>query len=178
MTFLKCSITGRNGEASVIPSLQKSMEKQPDNTTLIEHQVYAALEYRKFGLRVLPLRFGTKEAAVRWKRYQTEDPTEREIVQWFSETANIAILTGRGLVVVDVDDPAILEAVLEQCGGPTPMTCKTPRGGFHCYFRTEEGGRYGNSVKIGGKGIDVRGEGGYCVCPWSRTETGGYFWTG
>jgi len=40
----------------------------------------------------------------KWKRLQQETPTEAEIQSWFgSGSPNIALVTGNGLVVVDVD---------------------------------------------------------------------------
>ena len=62
--------------------------------------------------------------------------------------------------------------------GDTPMRSRTPSGGTHLFFRMRAGIHYGNSVKIKGKPIDLRCEGGYVVVPWSRNDEGTYEWTG
>ncbi len=138
-----------------------------------------ALEYLKLGYRPIPLNAGTKQAAVKWKAYQARPPTEEDIRSWFSSgERNIALLTGNGVVVVDVDDPALAHELVEHCGA-TPMRCKTPSGGLHLYYVMSPGVHYGNAVRINGKPIDLRCEGGYAVCPPSRSESGvPYQWLG
>src|SRR5207249_10822728 len=102
--------------------------------------------------------------------YQARAPTEQEVRSWFADDEqNIALLTGNGVVVVDVDDPALVEVVIEHCGA-TPMRCQTPGGGLHLYYAMRPGVHYGNAVRIKGKAIDLRCEGGYAVCPWSCNE--------
>ena len=60
-----------------------------------------------------------------------------ELVARFGQS-NVAIACGpSGIVVVDIDDPALLEAMLEQFG-PTPLIVKTPSGGFHLYYSDVE----------------------------------------
>ena len=50
---------------------------------------------------------------------------------------DIALLTGNGVVVIDVDDPAMVNTVLKRCG-ETPMRCRTPNG-MHLYYAMPEG---------------------------------------
>src|SRR4051794_20051037 len=100
------------------------MEKPPDIT---EHMQTAALEYLKMGYKPIPLHPGTKAAAVKWKRLQQETPTPEDIWHWFNEgVPNIALVTGNGLVVVDVDaaDEAFLGEIVEHVG-ETPMRSRT-----------------------------------------------------
>ena len=70
-----------------------------------------------------------------------------------------------GIFVLDVDGDvgnANLEAVQAKHGHlPKTITVKTGNG-RHYYFRCD-GARVGNSVGRLGKGIDVRGDGGYVV---------------
>ena len=86
-------------------------------------------------------------------------------------------MTGNGIVVVDIDDPDLLETVIEHCGD-TPMRCRTPNG-MHLYYAMRPGVQYGNAVRINGKPIDLRCEGALAVCPWSRSAEGvPYRWEG
>lgn len=166
----------------MIPS-SPTMETSPD---INESMIDEALHYLHLGYRPIPLPPGSKGTGMRfrWKRYQTETPTERDLMEWFSAGEhNIALVTGQvevgqGVVVVDVDDPALLDAVLEHCGD-TPMQCRTPSGGTHCYYRMRDGVRYGNAVRIKDRPLDLRCEGAYAVCPWSRNDEGvAYRWAG
>lgn len=80
---------------------------------------------------------------------------------------NIGVLTGNGLMVVDVDhknDGGISLAELEKEHGKLPSTLTVETGnGFHYYYRTEE--RVPNSVGLVGDGIDIRGENAFVVAP-------------
>ena len=144
-----------------------------------EAMLHVAIEYLALGYRPIPLIAGTKRAKVQWKQYQALPPSEEKVRSWFSSgDPNIAILTGNGVVVVDVDDPACTEAVIEHCGA-TPMRCQTPGGGVHLYYAMRAGVHYGNAVRMKGKPIDLRCESAYAVCAWSRSEKGvPYRWVG
>jgi len=69
----------------------------------------AALDYRRHGLCILPLG-GDKKPAVRWKRYQTELPSEPTIQRWFERPRpGVAVVFGQisgGLASRDFDDMA------------------------------------------------------------------------
>src|SRR5262249_41379867 len=109
---------------------------------------------------------------------------------WWSQwpAAMIGLPTGKvnKLFVVDIDcDPSCdlngfnaLES-LERKYGPLPHTCtqRTPRGGEHRLFR-HPGFKVRNSASKLGKGIDVRGDGGYIIVAPSVNAGGlGYAWT-
>jgi hypothetical protein len=91
--------------------------------------------------------------------------------------ANLALATGEDscVDVLDVDPehdgPATL-ARLEAEHGTLPATwrARTGSGGEHIYFWHEPG--MGNSVSRIGRGLDVRGEGGYVLLPPSLHRTG------
>jgi hypothetical protein len=102
-----------------------------------------------------------------------------EVVGFFAAgESNIALVMGKGTVVIDVDDPAFLDQVIEHCGD-TPQRTLTPRGGLHLWYRMRRGVHYGNSVKIKGKPVDLRCEGAYACVPWSRNAEGvAYRWAG
>lgn len=90
--------------------------------------------------------------------------------------ANLAIATGQGLVVLDLDVDATKGvdgvAALAALGVAIPptRTVRTPRGGVHLYFRTDAD--VCNSQGKLGPGIDVRGRGGYVVAPPSLHARG------
>lgn len=100
------------------------------------------------------------------------------IAAWWanSPNANVGLATGRGLVVIDVDGEdgrsslAVLEG--EQEPLPTTLTARTGKG-EHRYYRAPESAQVRNSASTKlGRGLDVRGEGGYVVAPPSEHHTG------
>lgn len=91
--------------------------------------------------------------------------------------ANIGLRTGGGIIVLDEDGEegrASLAALQAQHGAlPTTMQAQSGRmdGGTHYYF-AYAGDDIGNSAGRIGKGLDVRGTGGYIIIPPSVHETG------
>ena len=89
--------------------------------------------------------------------------------------ANIAIRTGEGLVVVDVD----MSEVPSFIDLPDTLRVKTGKG-YHFYYYTE--GKVKNGVNVyhdGVKvsGLDIRGDGGYVIAPGSTHPNGSiYYW--
>jgi hypothetical protein len=143
----------------------------------------AALEYAGLGLRVIPLRAGTKRPRTRkWQKAATTDP--ETIQSWFAKypASNLGICTGQGLLVLDIDTKnngrASLDSLLAE-HGPLPETAeaRTGTGGSHYYFRVDPALRLGNRANLC-PGLDIRGEGGQIVAPPSlHPETGrGYEW--
>src|ERR1019366_9046914 len=125
-----------------------------------------ALTYRELGYRPIPLLPGTKRSAVKWSPYRARPPTEQEIRSWFgSGIRDIALVTGSGIVVVDVDDRAQVSTVMNRCG-ETPMRCRTPNG-MHLYYAMPEIG-LSSAVRVNRQPIDIRSDGAHAVCPWSR----------
>jgi hypothetical protein len=95
--------------------------------------------------------------------------------------ANVAVRTGEvsGLVVVDVDpghggDATLRE--LEAVHGDLPMTrtIRTASGGRHLYFRHPGGLVRNDAGRVLGRGVDLRGDGGYVIAPPSRGTAGAY----
>ena len=89
-------------------------------------------------------------------------------------SANVAIATGAGFVVVDIDGEQGSESLreLQDRHEPLPATlsASTGGGGLHLYFRTLE--RFGNTAGKLGPGIDTRGTGGYVIAPPSMHPSG------
>ena len=109
----------------------------------------------------------------------TTDPTV--IKAWWERwpDANIGIATGwsSGFFVVDVDGDigkASLKELQAKHGRlKRTVTVQTGKG-RHRYFRCE-GARVGNSAGRLGKGIDVRGDGGYVVAAGSVHNSGAHY---
>src|SRR5262245_15934517 len=61
-------------------------EHKANAITLSNNKVYdTARAYVDAGLSVIPIRLdGSKTPAVKWKRYQTELPTDDDLASWFN----------------------------------------------------------------------------------------------
>lgn len=139
----------------------------------------AALDYAARGWLTLPTR-AKKPLTTHGFKDATAEPAQ--IAAWWRQWPDAvpAIVTGAasGLVVLDVDiDQAkgidgrdALDA-LGMATHPATVTAHTPRGGLHLYFR-HPGHDVPNSAGKLGRGLDVRGDGGYIVAP---PEPGRYF---
>lgn len=140
-----------------------------------------ALHYAAQGLRVFPVRRGTKGAGGgqllrSWKNEATTDPTV--ISGWWSTwpDADICIATGNGLVVIDLDvkgkedgTVSLLNWIADNGSLPPTAVVRTGSGGQHHYYLVNS--TYPNSRGLC-PGIDIRSDGGYVVAPPSV----GYSW--
>jgi hypothetical protein len=125
-----------------------------------------ALTYARAGLKVHPVQTN-KRPYTKWGSEATTD--EYIIHAWWGflfPEALVAVCTGSGLVVIDVDPRHGGE--WDDDLGRT-LTATTPGGGWHHWFGTTE--RIGNAVGIL-PGVDVRGERGYVLAPGNP----GYEW--
>lgn len=145
-----------------------------------------ALRYLQDGLRPIPLCWPGpdgrcacgrghppddvgKAPLVNWKEYQTRPPAEEDVRGWWTRwpRANIGLVTGNGLLVVDVDDPQEAQEAFAEL--PPTLTARTARG-LHLYFRYPPGLRLASKRVL--PGLDVRADGGYVVAPPSVHRTG------
>ena len=115
-----------------------------------------------------PVNFGWQDKVIK-----SED--ELKAILERRPNANFGVVTGNGLVVIDIDPRhgglESLEKIKDKL--PTPeMTVKTGGGGYHFYYRTET--PTGNKVNVL-PGIDIRGEGGFVVAPGSKHKSGNYY---
>lgn len=128
----------------------------------------AALRYASRGWAVFPLQPAGKQPRTTHGLHDaTSDP--RRIRAWWAAcpTANVGLATGR-LVVLDVDgeEGRASLAALEADRGPLPPTLRASTArGAHLYFLAPPGPAIPNSAGRLGRGLDVRGEGGYVVAP-------------
>lgn len=103
---------------------------------------------------------------------------------WYSDApnANVAIATGRGLLVIDVDQKpdkdgvASLRALEAQHGElPLTRTIQTGSGGYHLYFGYPPELALGSASGKLGIGIDHRADDGYVIAPPSNHACGGTY---
>jgi putative DNA primase/helicase len=95
----------------------------------------------------------------------------------------VAVATGppSQLLILDVDgeDGVAALAGLERAHGQLPRTVSsvTPRGGRHYWFRYPDGPAVPCSAGKVGRGLDIRGVGGYAILPPSKGPNGNrYTW--
>jgi hypothetical protein len=153
------------------------MSCEPNNA-LIE----AALEYAGLGLPVIPVYHRSKLPRIeRWPERASTDPSQ--IVGWFRgwPESNVAILTGGGLIALDVDDRNGGKASFKRLikGRRLPETAEAMTGsrGRHYLFRVNPATPY-RSALGSMRGIDILGEKGMVVAepsvhPSTRKE---YAW--
>ncbi len=130
-----------------------------------------AKHYREtYGWNVIPLRKGTKSAAIKWGQFQDRKVTDEEFEDFDWSGGNVGIITGKTskLMVVDVDSPKKAERWLEQRGLSFPDTAevKTYRG-RHYYFRIPDGEEIrSKNVKDGEDVVlEVKANGSLVVAP-------------
>jgi Bifunctional DNA primase/polymerase, N-terminal len=141
---------------------------------------------KRIGFNPIPVMYGGKDAAVKWKPYQSTRATDAECAVWDAGHYNVGIVTGAlsGIFVVDVDGlkGETTLATLEAQHGALPETVRAKSGkGWHYYFAYPTDGRvirnlagqsvYGEVLQ----GLDVRGEGGYIVAPPSLHPNGTHY---
>jgi hypothetical protein len=129
----------------------------------------AALELHGHGLAPIPLGGDDgKKPLVKYRRY-----SRRSLEQLIRRhpTANVGILTGLSEVtVVDVDDPELVDPMVDLCGY-TPLRTSTPSGGQHLWYRAD--GEHCR-VRLDDRAVDIRGVGGMVVVPPSIRPSGSH----
>jgi len=115
-----------------------------------------AADYAAHGLTLIPALPGTKEAAVNWKAFQVEAPSERERNAMFSEPGlNIAVLNGAvsgNVMQIDAETPRAFDRqyeLVDRAGLTNTWIMRSPSGGGHFSFRLPF------TVKTRGKVEDV-----------------------
>lgn len=164
-------------------------------TTATQTPLAAALSYAARGWPVFPVHSirrqgtlctcGSRTCGSPGKHPRTQNglkdasTDERTIRGWWRQwpDAGVAIATGRGLVVVDVDSPkggdeSLVDARRALGELPDTVECLTGGGGRHIYLLAPDGVAVRSSAGQLGAGLDIRGDGGYVVAPPSLHQSG------
>jgi DNA-binding XRE family transcriptional regulator len=124
------------------------------------------------GLAVLPVGGETgKRPLMAWAEW-TKPPSTAVVdkLTWRHPDANVGIICHLSRVtVVDIDDSALLWAMLE-CFGDTPLITGTPSGGHHLWYR--HAGEQCCNLRDEGFDVDIKGKGGFVVVPPSVARQG------
>lgn len=134
-----------------------------------------ALDLIAEGVSVIPLQAHSKKPALEWKEYQEHIADESTVRTWFAGTDyNIGVVCGRvsgNLTVVDLDSAKVAKPWIDLyrpllSGAPFIKTGREECG-IHVWTRTD--------VVVPcqkRQGFDIKGEGGYVVCPPSIHPSG------
>ena len=146
-------------------------------TTLELAHTYADLKWQSF-----PCLPRDKKPLVKWAEAAT---TEINMLNgWYESTgANIAVACGKrsGIIVIDIDKnhdgyESMADLLIKYGALPQTPVVTTGSGGEHIYFK-HPGIEIRNSAGKLGRGIDVRGDGGYVIAPPSIHPNGNaYEW--
>jgi hypothetical protein len=129
---------------------------------------------RRFAL--FPVKTRAKSPLVKWPQVATHQLAQ--LAEWSGQfpDCNWGVATGQrsDIFVVDVDGARGIDSLACLCEDqelPDTLQAVTARG-FHYYFRLPSGNLVPTTAGSLGAGVDVRGEGGYVVCPPSTHESG------
>jgi hypothetical protein len=162
------------------------MSPQPQ-ASAAPNELDAALEYARNGIPVFPCNpLDKKPLTARGFKDAVTD--EAQIRAWWAKWPNamIGAPTGSasGMWVLDVDkDPvrnvdgmaALMKLIAQHGELPETLMAITPRGGRHLFFAWSNGIDIRNSTGKLGRGLDVRGNGGYVCLPPSRRADGALY---
>jgi hypothetical protein len=136
----------------------------------------AALDYRRRGFSVIPIKAKDKKPLITWDGYQKEPASEATVRHWADSwpNANVGIVTGAvsSCVVIDIDSDQARLNLKSLLGdyeiGDVPRT-RTGKG-WQLFF-AHPGEIIPNRAGVL-PGLDVRGDGGYVVAPPSIHPNG------
>jgi hypothetical protein len=162
---------GAEAEIDPVTIPEQGGERQDKSPLLGPFATHAEILWRA-GLIPIPLtgEGDGKSPLVRgftsWKKRPSLDAVAKWAQSW--PEGNLGIVTGYGLTVIDIDDPAVIHAVIARFG-PTPLQVTTPSGGLHLYYASsgERCGTLRPSLPV-----DIKGLGGYVVAPPSIRPSG------
>ncbi|MBT3368511.1 MAG: bifunctional DNA primase/polymerase [Nitrospina sp.] len=157
----------------------------PENETVNNEILEAALDYAEHGISVIPILPGEKkDPPIKWKEFQSRIASPDEIKRWWKKwpKANVAIVTGgiSGIDCIDGDGPFALDNLEGQSGVKLPETVSQSTGrksgGKHLIYqyhgdRTLKNWK-GFADNGNGSKCDLRTNGGYFVAAPSVHESG------
>jgi len=154
-----------------------------------------AIKLNALGYKVIPVGYDKRPKCL-WKSFQDVQTTQDVEVIFFGHTEGMALITGKGLEVIDIDVKYFLEhhditkifdAFFDAVGEDTfkkLLVTRTMSGGFHVIYKTtiSEGNqklasRYAINTEKKGEHdkvrvlIETRGENGYILIPPSTGYT-------
>ena len=136
---------------------------------MLEH----ALGYQKLGWHIVPLKPTEKFPRVKWKPFQTTQPTVQQLTNWFTKwpDSNIGAITGpeSGICSLDIDSPEANEAVRHKFDIPDTIIQETGRGRQYI-FKYPEDDIKSQAGLI--KHVDFKGKNGIIVLPPSTHSSG------
>lgn len=141
----------------------------------------AALEYLDRGWSIIPLNPNDKKPFVKWAEFQKVQPTEEQIVGWWTQWPDAipAVITGRlsGVYIVDCDSDDAFASAVTLGLHRTPIRTRTRRG-VHLWY-APPGDSIHRGPRVGSRGstdpnfhwpqisgLDWRGDGGYAALPY------------
>lgn len=117
-----------------------------------------------------------KHPAVNWQRFTKRKADDDQLLVWFDgmeHSHNIGVVTGSisgNVFVIDVDTgqgkiglETLDQVQMAHDDLPITATAKTGSGGKHIFLKAPDGFHVKTDTNLIGKGIDVRGEGGFVV---------------
>ena len=138
-----------------------------------------AIKIARQHFKIHPLKPNTKLPYLQGWQNKATDNLE-QVASWWNTypNANIGIATGGNLVVIDVDNKgnkrgsdALGDWCLLNGEIPSTLTVRTPTGGYHYYYMVNNRNiKNGVDVLFKECGIDIRGQGGYVVGPYSEID--------
>jgi hypothetical protein len=144
---------------------------------------YEALRLLGLGYTPLPINPGTKKPWLdEWIPFQTRQPTEDEIDQWYTDhpAAGVGIVT-TGLLIIDIDGPTNPwpEDPDQKMDLSVAPCAETPGGGRHLDVRAPAGHTWGNWNGELAHKVDVKVDRGFLVVPPTPRPGGRpYAWQG
>jgi putative DNA primase/helicase len=133
-----------------------------------------ARQFQASGFTVIPVKPRSKEPDGEWKRYQTVQPTDEDLVRWFGNGVrrNAGLL---GTIVIESDTPEA-EAWCQQHLPKTPMMTRSARG-VHRHYRKPTGPDATFDIPAsltvnGGITVEIKRDGQYVVAPDSDHPSG------
>ncbi|MBA7580420.1 hypothetical protein ES708_22311 [subsurface metagenome] len=129
-------------------------------------------EYLNRGFSLIPLKNNSKVPAIRWKKYQYKKASLKEIEKWFItfNDPNIALITGKELIVIDLDDIEKLSELMKILPEINKTTRVTTKRGYHFYFSNNGKHKIRSINNLFNLGIELKANGKYVLGPPSNID--------
>ncbi|GAH22794.1 unnamed protein product, partial [marine sediment metagenome] len=129
-------------------------------------------KYLDRGFSLIPLKNNSKVPAIRWKRYQNTKASLEEIEKWFItfDDPNIALITGKELIVIDLDDIKKLSELMKVLPEINKTTRVITKRGYHFYFSNNGKHKIRSINNLFNLGIELKANGKYVLGPPSNID--------